>query len=258
MKISNLIPVAVLAFTLPAAAFAASYGYVDMSGNVRSVEAPSPNVALTTAPDIAMRSGVIQLMDGSLDLGSGMTTTESEAAQSLRSGMRTLLGEHVEYSIDVLREIENSDGDDSDELDDALEDQDRNAEELGDAIGSVYGEAAGTMFEEMFKEHIVSSNDYTRALVDDDEEAAEEALIELGEYLVEITDFLAGANPNIDNATLLAALRAHEDLLNDASAAHIDGDHEESEDLEDEAIEQIMGGADYLVDAIIMQFPEKF
>ncbi|MES2668551.1 MAG: hypothetical protein V4644_02600 [Patescibacteria group bacterium] len=265
MKPFTLIALAAFAFVLPGAALAATYAYVNTSGEVQTIETGSPDSALA-ATNIAARSGVI-LVTGSNDsiLGGGGSTdtmTESMAAADLRTALRTLLSEHVEYSVDVLRAIEEEDMDDSDEnadtLDEALELQDQNAEDLGAAIGSVYGASAGTMFADMFKEHIVSSNDYTRALVNDDDAAADEALEELNEYLVEISAFLATANPNIDEATLLAALTEHERLLNDSSEAFIEGDEDEADDLEDEAITQIRGGADYLADAIIAQFPDKF
>lgn len=43
----------------PAGAFAATYAYVNTAGEVMTMEAGSPNTALTTAPDIAARSGVM-------------------------------------------------------------------------------------------------------------------------------------------------------------------------------------------------------
>ena len=43
----------------PAISFAASYAYVDQTGDVRMVEATSAESALVTAPNIHMRSGVM-------------------------------------------------------------------------------------------------------------------------------------------------------------------------------------------------------
>lgn len=46
---------------LPVSSFAATYAYVNSSGNVATVDAASPQIALTTAPNIDIHSGVILL-----------------------------------------------------------------------------------------------------------------------------------------------------------------------------------------------------
>lgn len=51
---------------IPAAAFAATFAYVDQAGDVRTVEAATPQAALVTAPNIADRSGVM-LLDSTED-----------------------------------------------------------------------------------------------------------------------------------------------------------------------------------------------
>lgn len=48
---------------LPAFASAASYAYVNTSGEVRTVEAASPATAINTAPGISLHSGVILLIN---------------------------------------------------------------------------------------------------------------------------------------------------------------------------------------------------
>ena len=268
MKAVTVAAAAALVLALPGAAFAATYAYVNTTGSVQTIEAATPNAALA-ASNIAPRSGVILITneDGSLTGDSSENTNntdtdDTKAADDLRAGLRMLLGEHVELSVDVLQAIndeeENSSETNRRALTTALDEQDTNAEELSAAIGSVYGDTARDAFEDLFKKHIEASNDYTRALVVEDEDGADEAYAELKDYLNQISTFLAGANPNIDRATLLAALTAHEDLLNDSSEAYIAGDEDKADDLEDEAITQIMGGADYLADAIIKQYPDKF
>lgn len=44
---------------IPGGAFAATYAYVNTAGEVMTVEAASANTALSTAPSIAARSGVM-------------------------------------------------------------------------------------------------------------------------------------------------------------------------------------------------------
>lgn len=48
---------------LPTMSLAATFAYVNTSGEVTSIEAASANTALTTAPNIHPRSGVMQLSD---------------------------------------------------------------------------------------------------------------------------------------------------------------------------------------------------
>ena len=61
MKTIKIIGLAVLTLTilgLTSSAFAATYQYVDTAGNLRSVEANSPEQALAIAPNIGIHSGV--------------------------------------------------------------------------------------------------------------------------------------------------------------------------------------------------------
>lgn len=53
--------VAFLFVTLPAQADAATYAYVDTSGDVRSVVATDWQTAIATAPEIHLHSGVLTL-----------------------------------------------------------------------------------------------------------------------------------------------------------------------------------------------------
>lgn len=44
---------------IPGVSLAATYAYVNTAGEVMTVEASNPNTAITTAPSIAARSGVM-------------------------------------------------------------------------------------------------------------------------------------------------------------------------------------------------------
>lgn len=63
MTARNLVIGATTALVLasPASAFAATYAYVNTSGDVTTMEAPSAAIALTTAPNMAVHSGVLLL-----------------------------------------------------------------------------------------------------------------------------------------------------------------------------------------------------
>lgn len=64
----------ILAFSFPAFSYAATYMYVNQSGQVNTVVADSPSMAMTTAPGIAMHSGVALLSNTGVVLGTNTST----------------------------------------------------------------------------------------------------------------------------------------------------------------------------------------
>lgn len=57
-----------LAMSIPAFASAATYAYVDATGEVKSVVAPDWRTAINTAPNIHIHSGVL-LLNSAADFG---------------------------------------------------------------------------------------------------------------------------------------------------------------------------------------------
>jgi hypothetical protein len=53
------------AVVIPAASFAQTFAYVNTSGEVTSIEAANANVALATAPNMDIHSGVILISSAS-------------------------------------------------------------------------------------------------------------------------------------------------------------------------------------------------
>jgi peptidoglycan hydrolase-like protein with peptidoglycan-binding domain len=198
--------------------------------------------------------------DGSSMMSSGTSTTmttpsTTTAAANLRVTLNNLLQEHVSSSLNVLRAISDNN---QPALTGALAEQDANAVALSAAIGSVYGSAAQSAFLTLFRNHITDSNNYTIAVKAGNMTNQTAALAALDQQLVGISNFLSGANPYIDNATLLAALRQHEMLVNQASVDYAKGDFADSYSTETQALAQIAGGGDYLANAIVQQYPSKF
>ncbi|MES2225368.1 MAG: hypothetical protein V4480_00980 [Patescibacteria group bacterium] len=62
-KLLGIFALAALVAVPAAASHAATFAYVNTSGEVSSVEATTATTALSTAPNIAMHSGVMQLSD---------------------------------------------------------------------------------------------------------------------------------------------------------------------------------------------------
>ena len=57
----GLIVAAAVLVVSPSVSFAATYAYVNASGNVNTVVADNPNTAIATAPNISTHSGVMLL-----------------------------------------------------------------------------------------------------------------------------------------------------------------------------------------------------
>ena len=63
-----LVALAISFISVPSSAHAASYAYVDATGEVKSVSADDWRTAINTAPNIHMHSGVL-LLDSAADYG---------------------------------------------------------------------------------------------------------------------------------------------------------------------------------------------
>lgn len=61
MKKYILGTLALAAIAFPSASYAATFAYVNMDGEVRTVEADTPTTALQTAPNLHVHSGVMLL-----------------------------------------------------------------------------------------------------------------------------------------------------------------------------------------------------
>jgi hypothetical protein len=194
-------------------------------------------------------------MASSTTMMSTTAPSTSTAAANLRVALNNLLEAHVTTSLNVLRAISDNN---QPALTGALAAQDANAVAISAAIGSVYGTAAQATFLQLFRNHITDSNNYTIAVKAGNMTNQTAALAALDQQLVGISNFLSGANPYIDNATLLAALRQHEMLVNESSVDYANGDFADAYSVEQQAVTQIAGGGDYLANAIVEQYPSKF
>ena len=178
----------------------------------------------------------------------------STDAADLRMNLNRLLGEHA-----LLAHVAMQKGlDGARDFDQAAAALERNTVELGDAIGSVYGPEARRAFLAQWRAHIGFFVDYTTAVAGGDEEAQREALSNLDGYTEGFSRFLAGANPNLDAATLREGLQMHVAQLREAIDAYRAGEHETAYAKVREAYAHMWGTGDALSGAIVKQFPEKF
>lgn len=181
---------------------------------------------------------------------------QSQAAIDLRVGLNNLLREHVSTNIAVNRSI--ALGASHEEIAAGMEYQLMNSDSIAAAVGSVYGAEAEAQFSEMFREHIVESNNYAMAVAAGDEAAKELANAELQEYLVEIATFFSTAIPVLPYEAVYALLSEHENLINQSTEAFKYGDYSGSYHLEAQALTQVSGIADALASGIVATQPDKF
>jgi hypothetical protein len=238
-----------LAFAIPAVSFAATYLYINVQGTLGTVTADTAAQAIVTPSDIDPHSGVM-LVASTVSTVSTASPVQIAAATTLKQALRVALSAHVTTSVAVLRDISSGSSTATD-----FAAQDANAVGISQAITSIYGQAAASTFLQIFRTHIVDSNAYTMNLKNGNTAGQAAALASLDSQLVQLSNFFSSSNPNIDNATLLAALRQHEQLVNHASVTFANKDVAGSRVAEEQAVLQIQSAADYLSGAIFKQFP---
>lgn len=234
--------------------------YIDMNNN-------TSKTAIIVAAVVALALGSITGYALGNNMGDSMSSSDSNSAKmeskepsapaaDLRVGMNGLLREHVSSSLAVTRNVASEAP--QQEVDASIVAQMANAGEIAAAIGSVYGEDAEKQITEMFVEHIEESNNYAKAVAAGDEQAKAASLMELKEYLTEISAFFSGAIDNLPQDTVYGLLEEHETLLNDSVEAYEAGDYKKSYGLERKALTQVSGIADALAGGVVATNPGKF
>ncbi len=196
----------------------------------------------------------LNYIDIELDSFDMTVNSGQSAAVDLNVTLQSLLKEHVNLSLNVLRNAY----DWNDETSASLKELDDNTADLGATIGSVYGSAAEARFLEIWRAHIGFFADQTTGLKMDDEDMVTKAEQDLVMYQDDISDFFSGAIPLVKKETIVAGSGVHAKLLGDSMKAYDRGDYEEAYRLQAEADTQIEWVADLLSKGIVAQFPEKF
>lgn len=135
----------------------------------------------------------------------------------------------------------------------------KNGTDIGAAVGSVYGPQAEATFNSVWKLHLDQFVAY--AVADSKGDAAGKAAalnaISTG-YTKPLAQYLAKANPNIDEANLEAALADHVAMTAQIIDDHVQGNYTaETTDLT-AANTHIAGIFSILAGAIVKQYPAKF
>lgn len=135
----------------------------------------------------------------------------------------------------------------------------KNGNDIGAAVGSVYGKDAETTFDTVWKLHLDQFVAYAVAdsKGDDAGKAAALSTIQTG-YTKPLAQYLAKANPNIDEASLESALGDHVDMTAKMIDDHVQGKYADEADELSMANQHIEGIFSNLSSAIVKQYPAKF
>jgi len=135
---------------------------------------------------------------------------------------------------------------------------DKNTQELGAAIGSVYGADAQTKFLALWRAHIGFFVDYAMAAAVNDDAGKQKARADLDGYRNDIDAFLTGANPNLPKGAVAQLFAAHVVHLTTVVDDIVGGNTADAYEMLHMAAHQTQEIMDPLSAAIVAQFPEKF
>ncbi|MGI9149176.1 MAG: hypothetical protein ACR2IK_21945 [Chloroflexota bacterium] len=177
------------------------------------------------------------------------------SATSLRVTLNDLGAEHV-YLAGLA--FNSALGGRTDEFKIAADTTDKNTQELGKAIGSVYGPDAETKFLALWRAHIGFFVDYAMAAAAKDDAKKQKARSDLDGYRNDIDAFLTGANPNLPKGAVAQLFAAHVQHLTGVVDNIVGGNVAGAYDMLHMAAHQTGEIMDPLSGAIVKQFPDKF
>ncbi|MEO6944521.1 MAG: hypothetical protein ABI053_07405 [Lacisediminihabitans sp.] len=181
-------------------------------------------------------------------------STANEAQIALYSAMRTLWGEHMQWTYDtVVAFAAGSPG-----LDPTIGRILQNQVDIGKAIAPYYGDAAATQLTELLTTHIKDAVPVLAAAKAGDSAALDKAVADWYANAQEIGDFLATANPNWKQADMRDMMKMHITQTIGYATDILTGDYAKAITDYDSAEAHMVQMADMLSMGIIAQFPAKF
>lgn len=182
------------------------------------------------------------------------TSTDSAAQIDLYSAMRTLWGEHMQWTYDtVVAFAAGSEG-----LDPTIGRILQNQKDIGDAIAPYYGDDAAAQLTDLLTTHIKEAVPVLVAAKAGDSAALEKAVTDWYANAEEIGDFLASANPNWAQSDMRTMMKTHITQTIGYASDVLAGDFAKAITDYDEAQANMVHMADMLSSGIIAQFPDKF
>ena len=172
----------------------------------------------------------------------------------LRKELNVKLAEHVALATEVMRTSYDQHGSSTA----AVDELDKNSQELADIIGNFYGQGPKDTFLKQWRDHITFFVNYTISVKNDDKEGKEQALSDLEEYSQQAAEFLAGLNSSLSVDNLKPLFADYRDLMVDSMNDYANEEYPQSLDKESQTYAQAGKLADSIADGLAKQFPEKF
>ena len=181
--------------------------------------------------------------------------TSATPAAGLRTGLNTLLSEHVILAAAATGAALG--GRDA-EFKAAAGALDANSVDLSKAIGSVYGAGAEKAFLALWRKHIQFAVDYTVGVATKDKAKQDKAVGDLVQYTQDLGAFLSSASPGLPKNVVADLVKTHVLTLKDVIDAQASGDSVKAYTAVRTAAGHMHMIADPLAEAIVKQFPNKF
>lgn len=134
----------------------------------------------------------------------------------------------------------------------------KNQEDIGNAIKPYYGDEAGNKLTVLLKDHINDAAALVKAAKVNNTNALNDANTKWYDNANQISDFLAGANPNWPKDAARAMMKDHLDLTKQEAMDILNKKYDQGITDYDKVHEQILTMADMLSSGIIKQYPDKF
>jgi hypothetical protein len=186
--------------------------------------------------------------------GAAALPSPEDSTANLRSSLGKILGEHSLLAILTMQKGY----DNAVDLDPAKAAWIQNSDELAAIMASVYGEDAGIAFKAIWNAHIGFYLDYVKADLAKDNAAQNQADTSLDAYSRQLADFIADANPNLQESAMEEALLQHKTLIINSFKAYAAKDHIAAYQHARNAYKIMFMTADGITAAISAQFPNKY
>ena len=194
--------------------------------------------------------------------GIAMMTTEVRAQQpahkiaacDLKTDMRKLWEEHIQWTRYVIFNILDNLPGTSQEVARLLKNQD----DIGNAIKPFYGDAAGNQLTALLHQHITIAADLLTALKNNNTAAFNAANAQWFANADAIAAFLSSANPNWPLTEMKGMMYSHLNLTAAEALARKNHDYPADVTAYENIHLEILEMADMLTDGILAQFPNKF
>jgi hypothetical protein len=178
----------------------------------------------------------------------------TDAASSLRTGLRKLWADHVIWTRQYIVAV-TSDTPDAGAAAGRLL---KNQEHIGGAIVPYYGQAAGDKLTALLKEHIMIAVDLLAAAKAGDDARFQQEDQKWTTNAQAIASFLSGANPAWPKKDVEDLLNLHLSLTKAEAVARLGAHWDDDITAFDDIFTEILTLSDTLATGIIQQFPDRF